>query len=93
MLEVYRSPPLMRLHYYRVIYHYHTFTAVAIEATAILAPSVGTIARPPRTKIGSSDFYHRWVNDRCGSGTRVAFPPSHEKPGQLGYTFCSPALK
>ena len=55
----------------------------------ILAPSVETIVRPPRTKTGSLDFYHRWVNDRCGSGIGVAFPPSHEKPGRLGYAFLS----
>jgi hypothetical protein len=56
-------------HYYQLIYHFATFTAVGIEATdVILAPSVGTIARSPRTETSSSDFYHRWVNDRCGNG-------------------------
>ena len=84
----------MNNHYYRLIYHYRHFHCRSDKSdSVILAPSVGTIARPPRTKIGSSDFYHQWVNDRCDSGIGVVFPPSHEKLGRLGYAFCSLALK
>jgi hypothetical protein len=58
----------------------------------ILPPLLGMIARPLENEIGSSDFYHRWVNDRCGNGIGVAFAPSHEKLGQLGYAFWPLAL-
>jgi hypothetical protein len=74
-----------KTHYYRLIYQCHHFHCHSDRKDGvILAPSVGMIARPPRTKTGSSDFYHRRVNDRCGNGIRAAFPPLHEKPGQLG---------
>ena len=64
------------IHYYRLIYHYRHFHYRSDRSNGvILAPSVGTIARPPMTKTGSSDFYHRRVNDRCGSGIGVAFSP------------------
>ena len=70
------------LYYYRLTYHYRYFHCHSDRSDGvILAPSVGTIARPPRTKTGSLDFYHRQVNDRCGSAIGVAFPLSHEKPG------------
>jgi hypothetical protein len=82
------------VHYYRLIYHYRHFHCHSDRSDGVIfAPLVGTIARPPRTKTGSSDFYHRWVNDKYGSGIMVAFPPSHEKLGQLGYAFCPSALK
>ena len=76
-------------HYYILTYHYRHFHCRSDRSDGvILAPS-----RPPRTKTGSSDFYHRQVNNRYGSGIGVAFPPSHEKLGRLGYAFCPPALK
>jgi hypothetical protein len=85
---------LSYFHYYKLIYHCRHFHCRSDRSDdVILALSVETIARPPRTETDSSDFYHRWVNDRCGSGIGVAFPSSHEKPDQLGYTFCPPALK
>jgi hypothetical protein len=85
---------LSYFHYYKLIYHYRHFHCYSDRSDGvILAPSVGTIARPPRTETDSSDFYHRRVDDRCGSGIEVAFPSSHEKSGRLGYTFCPPALK
>jgi hypothetical protein len=81
-------------HYYRLIYHYRHFHCRSDRSDGvILALSVEMIARPPRTETGSSDFYPRWVNDRCGSGIGVAFPLSHEKLGRLGYAFSLLALK
>jgi len=81
-------------HYYRMIYHCRHFHCRSDRSDGvILAPSVGTIARPPRTKTGNSDFYHPWVNNSYVTGIGVAFPPSHGKPGRLRYTFYPPALK
>jgi hypothetical protein len=82
-----------KCHYYRLIYYRLFHCRRDRSNDVILAPSVGTIARPPRTETDSLDFYHRQVNNRCGSGIGVAFPPSHEKLGWLGYSFCPPALK
>ena len=84
-------PP--NIHYYRLIYrccHFHYLSDRSDGV--ILLPSVGTIARPPRIETGILDFYHRWVNDRCDSGIRVAFAPSHEKPSRLGYAIWPSAL-
>jgi hypothetical protein len=80
-------------HNYRLTYHCHHFHCCSDRSDrVILPPTVGTIVRPPGNKTSSLDFYHRWVNVRCGSGVGVAFAPSHEKPGRLGYAFCLPAL-
>ena len=89
MLQAYISS-----HYYRLIYHDRHFHYHSDRiGRVILPPSVGTIARPPRNEIDNLDFYHRWVNDRCGSGITVEFAPSLEKLGGLGYAFCPPAVK
>ena len=81
------------LHYYRLIYHHRHFNCRSDRSDHVILPSsVGTIARPLGNETDSSDFYHRWVNVRCGSGVRVAFASSHEKPGRLGYAFCPSAL-
>jgi len=46
-------------HYYKLIYHCRHFHCHSdIIDGVILAPSVGTITRPPRTKTDSSNFYH-----------------------------------
>ena len=45
------------IHYYRLTYHYRHFHYCSDRSDGvILAPSVGTIARPPRTKTGSLDI-------------------------------------
>ena len=80
-------------HYYKLIYHCHHFHYRSDRSDGVILPSsVEMIARPPRNETGNSDLYHQRVNDRCGSGIGVVFASSHEKPGQLGYTFWSPAL-
>ena len=84
---------LNTIHYYRLIYHCCHFHCHSDRSDGVILPlSVRTIARPPRNETGSSDFYHRWVNIRCGSGIGVAFASSHEKLGRLGYAFCLSAL-
>jgi hypothetical protein len=59
-----------------LIYHCRHFHCRSDRSDGvILAPSVGTIARPSRTKTGSSDVYYQQVNDRCGSvNDRKAWP-------------------
>jgi hypothetical protein len=80
-------------HYYRLIYHCHHFHYRSNRCDrVVLPPSIGMIVRPLGNETGSLDFNHRRVNVRCGSGIGVAFAPSHEKPGWLGYAFCPVAL-
>jgi len=58
-------------HYYILIliYHYHHFHCHSDRSDSVILPQpVGLIARPPKKETGSSNFYHRWVNNRCDSG-------------------------
>ena len=84
---------LNTIHYYRLIYHCCHFHCHSDRSDGVILPlSVRTIARPPRNETGSLDVYHLRVNHRCDSGIGVAFAPSHEKPGRLGYAFWPPTL-
>ena len=67
--------------------------AMLLGGILMVKMSVSDRQQPPRNETDSLDFYHRRVNDRCGSGIGVAFAPSHENSGRLGYAFWLPALK
>jgi hypothetical protein len=57
------------IHYYRLIFHYHHFHCHSDKSDdVILPPPVGPIVRPPAEGNWQLNFYHRWVNNRWGSG-------------------------